>query len=525
MTVVMVGSILSGCAVAKPAGNPTSTSPVVTRTSEVTPAPESGTLRVWATPFVSTPDPLRDPDRTHQALYRLIYDGLFILTENQSAAPVLCDEWELSGNGFYLTAHISESKRFHDGSSLDAMDVKASFDAVKETPDSPHHGLLGNVETAIVLDENTIRFGFAVPDRFVLHSLTFPVVPAESATFTAGRGEPPPGTGPYRMTWVDESPDALLERTGSPGSGSAVMIPSVRVVTLPDIRSAVEALEADRVDLVDLNADEFRLYSNRQDLAIFYYSGPDYLFFSINANAGRLLSDLNRYWYTRSQLDRVRKMSGAELVPLVAAAMPAVPFSQVLAGQDAVSGTTGETPPVPVGDSRFPEQPMTLLYPSGDPVRSAIADRTEIVFREAGIPVTKLAVSDPVFLSRLAAQSYDIAICEATTYRIPDPGWLYMQDGVRTLPGMNGIPVAMPDPDMYGEAIQSLRSLLSSFSAEGVWTDVRDALAVCANSAPVVGIGFIRQGLMAGHRVKGQFSSLRDNPYHGIEEVWVWSGS
>jgi len=525
IAVVMGCGMLTGCADGVPSSTTATSGPIATTSPGTTPAPESGTLRVWATPFTTRPDPLRDPDRTHQAVYRLVYEGLFSLTENQSAEPVLCDEWEMSGNGFYLTVHVAVTERFHDGARLDALDVKASFDAVKESPDSPHHELLSNVETAVVLDENTIRFGFTVPDRFALHCLTFPVVPAEAAVSATGRGDPPPGTGPYRMAWLDDSPDALLERTGSAGSANDALIPSLRVVTFPDIRSAVEALEEDRVDLVDLNADEFRLYSNRQDLAVYHYSGSGYLFFVINAKSGRVLSDANRYWYTRSRLDRIRETAGTDLTSLTAAAMPAVPLSQVLSGQDSVAETPGDYPKPPDGDSGFPQQPLTLLYPSEDPVRAAVADRTETILREAGIPVSKLPVSDPVFLSRLATQSYDIAICEATTGRVPDPGWLYLQDGVRTLPGMESLPVATSDPESYEAAIQTLRSHLSSFSSEGEWNEVRDALVACAQVAPMVGIGFVRQGLMAGHRVKGQFSSLRDNPYHGIEEVWVWSGS
>lgn len=525
LAALLGGSALSGCAGESASGDPTKTTPVATTTSEVTPAPASGTLRVWATPFTSRPDPLRDPDRTHQAVYRLVYEGLFSLSENQSAVPALCGEWDLSGNGFYLTVHLSESARFHDGSRPDAADVKASFDAVKAAADSPHHMLLGNVENAIILDDTTVRFSYTVPDRFALHCLTFPIVPAESAVPATDVGEVPPGTGPYRMSWIDGGPDASLDRVGTAASEPAGMIRSVRVVTLPDIRSAVEALEDDRVDLVDLNADEFLLYSKRQDLAVYHYSGSGYLFFSINAEAGRLLSDPDRFWFVRARMDDVRQMAGKELGQLTSAAIPAVPLSQVLAGRDSVAMTQGTSHPLPDGDSRFPEQPLTILYPAEDPVRAEIADRTEAVLLEEGIQVTKLAASDPVFLSRLATQSYDIAICEATTIGIPDPGWLYLRDGLRTLPGMESLPVVPPGQDEYGNAMQTLRSLLSSFSSEREWDDLQEALVTCAQSAPVVGIGFVRQGLMAGHRVKGQFSSLRDNPYHGIEEVWVWSGS
>ena len=57
------------------------------------------------------------------------------------------------------------------------------------------------------------------------------------------------------------------------------------------------------------------------------------------------------------------------------------------------------------------------------------------------------------------------------------------------------------------------------------WSGVRKALTACAGYSPRVGIGFIEEGLIAGKRIKGQFSSQSNNPYNGISEVWVWSGS
>lgn len=499
----------------------TVSSTIGTLPSFVSSAPESGVLRIWVTPFRTSPDPLHDKDRTHQAVFRLIYQGLFEVDTDHSIQPALCSTWDLSANGFFITVHLAEQARFHDGAWVAAEDVKASFDAIKSDPDSPFHERISRVNSVSVINKETIRFGLVDPGLFTLYALTFPIIPAESAARSL-EGTPAsltPGTGPYEMRNVPDSSEFILKRTQASGQ-----VREIQLVELPDIRSAVAALGDDRVDLVDLDAVDFQQYQKRKDLSIYQYAGSVYLFFSLQAEPEQPLADPPFFAYTRSLLEQVVSESVTGFSPWTPAALPATSFSCILDGGASSVGMAAWTDfarPDPLPVSR----PLVLLYPSGDPLRSDLAEHVIQAFSRVGIQVRATGVDTEMLEARLTSRAYDIALLAATTSFIPDPTWLYIPDGAGALPGMSSIALASPWPESFQAAINQLRSVTSRLPVNPGWRQLRAALVACAQTAPTVGIGFVRQGMIAGHRVKGQFASMRGNPYNGIEEVWIWSGS
>ncbi|MBP7401409.1 MAG: hypothetical protein KBA30_02195 [Clostridia bacterium] len=511
--------VLSVCGCAR-----TTTVPSVTTTGIEAPtatlAPVSGELRLWVEPFAAGADPLRDGNRTHIALYRLVYNGLFRMSGDLSPEADLCDGWSVSPDGRSLLVSLDDGRFFHDGSEVDAEDVVASYNAVIAAGDaSPYGDDLACFSEAVAVDTMTVRFRLVRQDVFACHSLIFPILPSEVAG-QAGDGSFPPGTGTYAFSSGSGDGEIRLEARDS-GEG-ACLIRSIRAVVLPDIRQALEALEDDRIDLVDLNRDEYALYRYRQDLAVYGYAGADFLFFTLQAGSGKALSSADSFLFVRSLLDGIRSTAGMSEWNIVPAALPAPSWSQVLAGG------ASETPPaaLPSPGYQWPEgQAVTLLYPAEDPVRTQVALYAGQVLAAAGIRVVPVGADPAAFSARLSSGAFDIALCEATTWSVPDPVWLYLESPLRSLPGADTLPRASALAEEYGTATASLAALAGNRPDFADWTAFRQSLLDCASTGPYVGIGFAEQGLIAGSRIKGQFSSTRDNPYNGIREVWVWSGS
>lgn len=519
LSLCLSAGLLSACGTL---ATPTAATRSSTLSASPTPTPVSGELRVWITPLSAKPNPLRDADRTHRALFRLVYQGLFYLSEDQSAAKDLCQDWSLSADGKSLTIQLVNGVEFHDGSLLAANDVVASYNAIKAAgASSPYSSDLADIAGFTAIGDTSLRIDLIRPDAFVQQSLTFPILPAKYTGSAAPAGVPP-GTGRYQVLPSTDGKGIRLTRFIQNSEAEAYQIEKIYAVIYPDIRHAIEALQDDKIDLVDLNADEYLTYRYRQDIAIYRYAGTRFVFIAMNVGQGKSLSGIDAFHLIRKTLDRVRSSEIRDAWPISLAGIPSISRSEQLAGQDAVPGIS----PDPPADYVWPaKQSLSLLYPSSDPVRKAIAEKAAATLESIGVRVVQIPADDATFAARMTAKAYDLAVCEATVPRIPDPGWLYLDAAIRPVSGMaffSPVPAGMVG---FINARAALLTLLLTPTGISDWTAFHEALAACAANGPYIGIGFRQEGLIAGKRVMGQLSSYRDNPYDGINEVWIWSGS
>ncbi len=129
----------------------------------------------------------------------LIFDPLAELDAAGELRSALAESWERSADGRTWSFRLRRGVRFHDGSTLSAEDVAATFRAVKGLP----HGFLAfgleNVERIETPDPRTVRFHFKRFDAFFpdfIHLIR--ILPA-AALQEGPMGEKRVGTGPYRL--------------------------------------------------------------------------------------------------------------------------------------------------------------------------------------------------------------------------------------------------------------------------------------------------------------------------------------
>ena len=65
----------------------------------------------------------------NRSLFSLMYESLFVVTQDFNASPVLCDSFESVAGGTLYRFKLLEEARFSDGSPLTSEDVKASLRA------------------------------------------------------------------------------------------------------------------------------------------------------------------------------------------------------------------------------------------------------------------------------------------------------------------------------------------------------------------------------------------------------------
>jgi microcin C transport system substrate-binding protein len=143
-------------------------------------------------------------------LANLMFDSLLAgsMDETASGYGLLAEDVAVSPDRLSATFKLRPEARFHDGTPVEAADVKHSYDTLIGPYVSPgYKTLLEDVEGAEVIDTRTIRFKFKKPNREL--PLTVGGLPVFSRRWGMenGRAKPfdqvvmdiPIGSGPYKI--------------------------------------------------------------------------------------------------------------------------------------------------------------------------------------------------------------------------------------------------------------------------------------------------------------------------------------
>ena len=119
----------------------------------------------------------------------------------------LAASWELTPDGKKVTFKLRDGVKFHDGSTFDAEDVRASYERLRNPPEgivSARKSIFANIEAIEVVDPSTISFTMKKPDAAILETFANPWNCIYSAEKLAENPTYPStevmGTGPFRFT-------------------------------------------------------------------------------------------------------------------------------------------------------------------------------------------------------------------------------------------------------------------------------------------------------------------------------------
>ncbi len=128
--------------------------------------------------------------------------------------PSLAQSWTTSRDGLTWTFKLRANVKFHDGSDLDADDVKASLERAMETTSGRTAPLLTRVKALEAKDKLTLVVQLSQPDRILLSTL-LDVYIGPSGVTTERLGEAPMGTGPFKFVrWVRNQQVVLQRHPG-----------------------------------------------------------------------------------------------------------------------------------------------------------------------------------------------------------------------------------------------------------------------------------------------------------------------
>ena len=138
-------------------------------------------------------NPLKSKSSTNRVLFSLMYQGLFSVSSDYEATPVLCQYYRVTPTNKTWTIYLHPDAKFSDGTPVTAEDVLASYTTAQEY--KYYSGRFSQVDTITIADDGAIVFGLNTPMENFALLLDIPIVKAEEV-----EAEYPLGSGPYVLS-------------------------------------------------------------------------------------------------------------------------------------------------------------------------------------------------------------------------------------------------------------------------------------------------------------------------------------
>jgi ABC-type transport system substrate-binding protein len=232
--------------------------------------PEPKELRIGISTEPWDLDPAIETDTGSTYIIQNVYDPLIELDENREPTTefALAESWEWNDDKTVLTVKLREGIKFHDGSDLDANDLKYNIDwQLDPENEAPNVGSLGPIESVEVVDTYTFKTTFTAPSPdapLLWAGVLDGIVPEGShgerseekgvAGFAGtDLSRAPIGTGPFKFVeWVSGShvtlepfEDYWVEGVPAPGIDRAVF------EIIPDDAAKEAALVSGSAHIID----------------------------------------------------------------------------------------------------------------------------------------------------------------------------------------------------------------------------------------------------------------------------------
>jgi peptide/nickel transport system substrate-binding protein len=225
-----------------------------------------------------------------------LYNTLLMFTPESDGAdigPDLAHKWEASANGTVFTFYLREGVKFHDGATLTAEDVVASYNRILNPPKgvlSMRQYMFLDVEKVEAVDPLTVRFTLKRPYVTFLMNIAngwnviYRKKTLEENNYNLReKGLTAPGTGAFKLGTYE--PKEYYEWLKNPDYfwKGLPLIDGARVMRIDTEEARVAALLGGRADYaVSIRPEDYRLIKERRpDLKtvhIAYYNYSQFMF-------------------------------------------------------------------------------------------------------------------------------------------------------------------------------------------------------------------------------------------------------
>jgi len=181
-------------------------------------------------------------------VYSNVFEGLTRFASDGSIVPGLAKSWDISDDGLTYTFQLHDGVTFHDGTMMDAGDVKFSLDRARtEESTNAQKSLFAPIDTVEVVDPLTVRVTLKQPTGNFLFNMAWGDAVIVAPESIAGIANTPVGTGAFRFAqWVQGDRIELVRNDTYWGNPAKLASATFKFISDPT--AAFAAVMAEDVD-------------------------------------------------------------------------------------------------------------------------------------------------------------------------------------------------------------------------------------------------------------------------------------
>ena len=181
-------------------------------------------------------------------LYSNVFEGLTRFAADGSIIPGLAASWDISDDGLTYTFQLRDGVTFHDGTTMDAEDVKFTFDRLlAEDSANAQKALYTLISGVDVMDPLTVRMSLSEPNGNMLFNLAWGDAVIVAPESIDAIKQKPVGTGAFKFDrWVQSDRIELLRNDAYWGTPAVLDAATFKFISDPT--AAFAAVMAEDVD-------------------------------------------------------------------------------------------------------------------------------------------------------------------------------------------------------------------------------------------------------------------------------------
>jgi peptide/nickel transport system substrate-binding protein len=182
-------------------------------------------------------------------VYSNIFEGLTRFMGDGSIVPGLAKSWEISDDGLTYTFMLQDGVKFHDGTTMDAEDVKFSLDRARaEDSANAQKALFTGISDVTVIDPLTVQLTLSEPNGNLLFNLAWGDAVIVAPESIENIKTNPVGTGAFKFTnWVQG--DKIDIERNPDYWGTPAILENATFKFISDPTAAFAAVMAEDVDV------------------------------------------------------------------------------------------------------------------------------------------------------------------------------------------------------------------------------------------------------------------------------------
>jgi peptide/nickel transport system substrate-binding protein len=182
-------------------------------------------------------------------LYANVFEGLTRFDSTGAVIPGLAKSWEISEDGLTYTFTLNEGVTFHDGTTMDAEDVKFSLDRIgAEDSANAQKVLYEAIAEVNVIDPATVEIKLSEPNGNMLFNLAWGDAVIVAAESIEGIKQSPIGTGAFKFDSWTQGDKIELSRFDAYW-GTPAILSRATFKFISDPTAALGAMMAEDVDV------------------------------------------------------------------------------------------------------------------------------------------------------------------------------------------------------------------------------------------------------------------------------------